>query len=503
MSDKISDILICFCPDCVSRGAGKIKELFQTSLIKHNLSNDVNIIETGCMGTCDLGPVLTIYPEGYVYIKIKPEDVEELVTEHFLNNRPVSRLMLPDTFGKSLIKKIDIPFHRKQMKVIMENCGVIDPGNIEEYFATGGYETLAKILLEKSPEELIETLKRSGLRDREGGGFPSWQKWQYVLEAQDDPKYIIVNAEEGDPGVFISRALLESDPHRILEGMITAAFAIGAVQGYIYCRNEYPLAIIRIKRAVEQAREYGMIGENIFNSGFSFDVEIRRGAGSFVAGEETAVISVIEGLRGEPISKPEFPATSGLWKKPTLIHNVETIANLTTIFSKGASWFSSLGTNSSKGTKIFALSGAIRNQGLIEVPFGITLRELVYDFGGGMKPGKNFLAVQLGGPSGGCFTSQHFDIKIDYEFLQEQGITLGSGGVIVLDDSSCLVDLARYFLEFTVTESCGKCLPCRVGLRKMLEILNRITNGEGELEDLNRLESLGSKIKALSLCNFG
>lgn len=503
MNLKRIDILICFGAGCVSAGAAKIKRKLIETLREKDLLSETNIIETGCMGPCEYGPVMMVYPEGVFYRKVTEADIVEIVEEHFLKGRPVKRLMVEDLEDKLAIDLQDIPFFKKQIKVALEHCGYVNPESIEEYIALGGYEALGKIITEMIPEETIEAIEKSGLRGRGGGGFPTGLKWKLTRKNPRNPKYIICNGDEGDPGAFMDRSLLEGDPHRILEGMMITAYAVGAEKGFFYIRAEYPLAIKRVLLAMEQAKEFGLLGENIFGSDFSFDLEVRSGAGAFVCGEETALIASIEGLRGEPNPKPPYPSDFGLWGQPTVVNNVETLANLPTIIRKGADWFAGFGTETSKGTKVFALTGDVKNTGLIEVPMGITLRELINDVGGGIIAGKKFKAVQLGGPSGGCLTSDHLDVQIDYESLKEKGSMMGSGGVIVVDDSNCMVNIARFFLEFSVEESCGKCVPCRVGLKEMYEILTRITEGKGEEKDLPKLEELGLMIKRLSLCGLG
>lgn len=503
MSLKRTDILLCCGSGCVTAGALEIKKELIEELKKKNLSEEINIIETGCMGPCDYGPVMMVYPEGVFYKHVSTKDVGELVEEHLIKGRPLKRLMLQDADNKEYSNIQDIPFYKKQVKVALENCGYINPDKIDEYIAVGGYEALGKVLTELSPQEVIDVVKKSGLRGRGGGGFPTGMKWQFGHDAPSNEKYVICNADEGDPGAFMDRSLLEGDPHRVLEGMMLAAYAVGAQKGFFYIRAEYPLAIRRVKNAIRQAREYGLIGENIFGSDFCFEAEVRTGAGAFVCGEETALIASIEGKRGQPNAKPPFPATEGLRHKPTVVNNVETLANLAPIFLKGAEWFAGMGTASSPGTKVFALAGDLKNTGLVEVPMGVTLRELIYEVGGGIANNKEFKAVQLGGPSGGCLTREHLDKSIDFESLQEAGAMLGSGGVIVMDEDKCMVNVAKFFLEFTVEESCGKCTPCRVGLKEMYEILERITSGEGKEGDIELLEELGHQIKQLSLCGLG
>lgn len=501
MPTKRIDLLICCGSGCVSAGALRIKERMIEVLHQNNISDEVNIIETGCMGPCDFGPVMMVYPEGIFYKKVVPEDAEEIVNEHFIKGRPVKRLMQQEE-DKTLATKDEIPFYQKQVKVALENCGYLDPEKIEEYIALGGYEALGNALND-TPEAAIEVVKRSGLRGRGGAGFPTGMKWDFVRKAEGSPKYVVCNADEGDPGAFMDRSLLEGDPHRVLEGMMLAAYATGASEGYFYIRAEYPLAIKRIKLAIEQAKEYGLMGNNILGTDFSFDAFVRTGAGAFVCGEETALIASIMGRRGQPIQKPPYPAIEGLWSKPTLVNNVETLGNLATIFRKGADWFASMGTETSKGTKVFALTGDIKNTGLVEVPMGITIKDLIFEVGGGIVGDHAFKAVQLGGPSGGCLTNEHLDVKVDYETLKEKGAMMGSGGVIVMNDSNCMVNIAKFFLDFSVDESCGKCAPCRIGLKQMYEILERITKGKGKPSDLDELITLGNSIKQLSLCGLG
>lgn len=502
MSAKRIDLLICCGSGCVSAGSLKIKEKMVELLKAEDLSEEINIIETGCMGPCDFGPVMMVYPEGIFYKKVTVEDVEEIVKEHFVKGRPVTRLL--EQQEEVVYAKVDdIPFYKRQVKVALENCGYVDPEKLDEYIALGGYEALGKVLTTMTYAEVIDEIKKSGLRGRGGGGFPTGIKWDLVRKAEGNPKYVICNADEGDPGAFMDRSLLEGDPHRVLEGMMIAAYAVGASSGYFYIRAEYPLAIKRIKLAIEQAREVGLIGKNIFGTDFCFDAEVRTGAGAFVCGEETALIASIQGRRGQPMSKPPYPANSGLWEKPTLVNNVETFGNLITIINKGADWFASMGTATSRGTKVFALTGDVQNTGLVEVPMGITINELINEVGGGITNGREFKAVQLGGPSGGCLTKEHLEVKIDYESLKERGAMMGSGGVIVMNDDNCMVNVAKYFLEFSVDESCGKCAPCRIGLKQMYDILNRITNGNGREGDIEELLTLGNSIKQLSLCGLG
>ncbi|MGY4707841.1 NADH-quinone oxidoreductase subunit NuoF [Candidatus Bipolaricaulota sp. J31] len=493
------EVLLCAGTACLSSGAKEVKAALLEALAEEGLVGEVRVVETGCMGPCELGPIMLVYPEGTFYIRVKPADVREIVTEHFLKGRPVKRLL----WAEAPQGPEEIPFFSRQLKVVLGNCGHIDPEDIEEYIAVGGYEALAKALTRMSPEEVIAELKRSGLRGRGGAGFPTGLKWEFVRRAHGSPKYVICNADEGDPGAFMDRAILEGDPHSVLEGMTIAAYAVGAERGFVYVRAEYPLAVERLRTAISQARRYGLLGEGILETGFSFDVEIRVGAGAFVCGEETALIASIEGRRGEPRPRPPYPAQCGLFGKPTLINNVETFANVRHIIAKGADWFSSIGTERSKGTKVFALAGQVRNTGLVEVPMGITLRELVYEIGGGSPNGKRVKAVQIGGPSGGCLPESLLHLPVDYESLTEHGAIMGSGGIIVLDESACMVNVSKFFLEFTSQESCGKCTPCRVGTRLMLEIMERIVRGEGTEEDLAKLEELGEAVKASALCGLG
>ena len=502
MPTKRIDLLICCGSGCVSAGSLKIKEKFIEALNANNITDEINIIETGCMGPCDFGPVMMIYPEGIFYKKVTIDDVEEIVNEHFIKGRPVKRLMQQEKDTVVTVKD-EIPFYQKQVKVALENCGYLNPESLDEYIALGGYEALATAITTQKPEEIVEIAKNSGLRGRGGAGFPTGLKWDFVRKATGSPKYVVCNADEGDPGAFMDRSLLEGDPHRVIEGMMLAAYATGASKGFFYIRAEYPLAIKRIKMAITACKEAGLLGDNLFDTDFSFDIEVRTGAGAFVCGEETALIASIEGQRGQPTPKPPYPANEGLWDKPTLVNNVETLANIPTIFRKGAEWFASMGTQKSKGTKVFALTGDIANTGLVEVPMGITLKDLIYEVGGGIVGNHDFKAVQLGGPSGGCLTKEHLDVQIDYENLTERGAMMGSGGVIVMNDTNCMVNVAKFFLDFSVDESCGKCAPCRIGLRQMYEILDKITKGEGKEGDLEELEVLGNSIKQLSLCGLG
>ena len=499
-----SHVLICTGTDCVSSGSGKIKERMVAELEERGLQKEVKIVDTGCHGFCEKGPIVIVYPEGVFYCQVTEDDVSEIVEEHLLKGRIVERLLYKEPLTEESIPGYsEIDFYRKQQRIALANCGRINPESIHEYIAVGGYEALGKALTEMKPEEVIEEIKSSGLRGRGGAGFPTGLKWELTRREESDKKYVICNADEGDPGAFMDRSLLEGDPHRIIEGMAIAAYAIGADEGYIYVRAEYPLAIHRLEIALEQAAEFGLLGENILGSGFNFNLYIKKGAGAFVCGEETALMASIEGRRGMPKPKPPFPSVSGLWGKPTNINNVETLANVPYIINKGAEVFSSIGTEKSKGTKVFALTGKINNTGLVEVPMGITLREIIYDIGGGIRDGKELKAVQTGGPSGGCIPADLLDLPIDYESLTEVGAMMGSGGMVVMDDSTCMVDVARFFLSFTQSESCGKCTPCREGTKRMLEILDRICAGEGREGDLELLEELGEHIKETSLCQLG
>ena len=497
-------ILICAGGGCISSGEESCLQALEKAVEKYALHDVVKIVETGCMGMCDAGPLMVIYPEGVYYQKLTPEDVEKIVSEHILKGRIVEDKLLDNPISslKTQNPYDDHPFFTRQVKIATRNMGIVDPLKIEEYIAHDGYFALQKALSMK-PEEIIEELKVSGLRGRGGAGFPTWLKWDLTRKVPGDEKYVLCNADEGDPGAFMDRSILEGDPHSLLEAMAIAGYAIGANKGYIYIRAEYPLAIERLKEGIKQAKELGLFGENIMGSDFSFDLEIRMGAGAFVCGEETALIESIEGKRGQPRVKPPFPAQVGVWGKPTLNNNVETYANIPPILTKGAKWFSSIGTETSKGTKVFCLAGKVKNTGLVEVPMGITLREVVYDIGGGIPDGKEFIAVQTGGPSGGCIPKEHLDTPIDYETLKELGTMMGSGGMIFMDEDTCMVDVAKYFLDFSVEESCGKCLPCREGNRVMLDMLEKITEGEGEEGDIERLEELGKNIMDTSLCGLG
>ncbi len=499
-----SHVLVCAGAACVSSGCRAVAYALRSEMMKHGLDQEVKLVETGCVGACDLGPVIITYPEGIFYQKLKAEDVPEIVENHLLKGRVVERLLHSRPATGELLPTLDqIDFFSRQQKIVLRNCGAIDPTNIEEYIARDGYQSLAKALTEMSPEQVIEEVKASGLRGRGGAGFPTGMKWDFVRKAQGSPKYVVCNADEGDPGAFMDRSVLEGDPHSVIEAMAIAAYAVGANQGYVYVRAEYPLAVERLAHAIKQAREYGLLGKNLFGTGFDFDLDIRMGAGAFVCGEETALMASLEGRRGEPRPRPPFPAQQGLWDKPTLLNNVETYANIPVVILKGGAEFAKLGTEKSRGTKVFALAGAISNTGLVEVPMGTSLGDIIFDIGGGIRNGRRFKAAQTGGPSGGCIPTQHLNVPMDYESLKELGAIMGSGGLIVMDEDTCMVDLARFFLDFTQDESCGKCTPCRIGTKRMLEILTRITQGEGQEGDIELLEDLGKQIMESALCGLG
>lgn len=493
-------VLVCGGTGCSSSGSGKLITALNREIRINGLAREVSVVKTGCHGLCALGPLMVVYPDGVFYCQIKEEDIPEIVSSHLKNGQVVTRLLYQ---GHGSIGETD--FYKKQHRVALRNCGLIDPENIEEYIGRQGYQALGNVLNGMKPEEVIQTLLDSGLRGRGGAGFPTGQKWKLARTLVQDggPKYVCCNADEGDPGAFMDRSVLEGDPHVVLEAMTIAGYAIGAAQGYIYVRAEYPIAVERLQTAIRQARQYRTLGKDIFGSGFDFDIELRLGAGAFVCGEETALMTSIEGKRGEPRPRPPFPAVSGLFDRPTILNNVETYANIPQILLHGAEWFRGMGTERSKGTKVFALGGKINNTGLVEIPMGTTLREVIEEIGGGVPGGKRFKAAQTGGPSGGCIPAEHFDIPIDYDNLLSIGSMMGSGGLIVMDEDNCMVDIAKFFLEFTVEESCGKCTPCRIGTKRMLEILNRITRGEGEPEDLDRLEELAAYIKDNALCGLG
>ena len=500
--------LICGGTGCTSSGSRAISEKLAEQLKIKGLEEEVKIVQTGCFGLCALGPIMIVYPEGTFYSMVTVDDVPEIVEEHLLKGRFVERLVYNDKGSNEEAAHVaaslnDTAFYKKQKRVALRNCGVINPENIEEYIAMDGYFALAKVLKEMTPDDVIKVILDSGLRGRGGGGFPTGRKWQFAKASVSDKKYVVCNADEGDPGAFMDRSVLEGDPHALIEAMAIAAYAIGADEGWVYVRAEYPIAVRRLQIAINQAREYGILGEGIFGTDFKFDLHIRLGAGAFVCGEETALLTSIEGNRGEPRPRPPFPAVKGLWGKPTIINNVETYANVAQIILKGAEWFASMGTETSKGTKVFALGGKIKNTGLVEIPMGTTLREVVEEIGGGIPNGKKFKAAQTGGPSGGCIPASLIDTPIDYDNLIKIGSMMGSGGLIVMDEDSCMVDIAKFFLEFTVDESCGKCAPCRIGTVRLLEILNKITSGNGEMEDLDKMEELCNYIKSASLCGLG
>ena len=497
-------ILICGGTGCKASDSHIIAERLQQALERNNIADKVDIITTGCFGFCEKGPIVKIIPDNTFYTQVVPDDADEIVREHIIGGRKIERLLYIDPkTEKTVSDSKHMDFYRKQMRIALRNCGFIDPENIEEYIALDGYMALADSLLHKKPEEVIDVIKRSGLRGRGGGGFPTGLKWEFANKQKADMKYVVCNADEGDPGAFMDRSIMEGDPHSIVEAMAVCGYSIGSPKGLVYIRAEYPLAIQRLKIASAQAREYGLLGKNIFGTDFSFDIEIRYGAGAFVCGEETALIHSMEGKRGEPTLKPPFPAEAGYLGKPTNVNNVETLANIPIILTKGAEWFSSIGTERSKGTKVFALAGKINNVGLIEVPMGTTLREVIYEIGGGIKGGKKFKAVQTGGPSGGCLTEKHLDTPIDFDNLLAEGSMMGSGGMIVMDEDDCMVSVSRFYLDFTVEESCGKCTPCRIGNKRLLEMLNKITEGRGTMKDLDALSTLGKVIKDTALCGLG
>jgi len=504
MSNVRSHVLVCAGAGCVASGALELSAAIQAALQKHGIEDEVSVVETGCLGPCAAGPVAVVYPDGVFYQGITASDAEEVVEEHLLKGRIVERLNFKVPATEQIVPALqEIGFFKQQQKIVLRNCGVIDPTRIEEYIARDGYQALAKALTEMSPDDVIEMVKQSGLRGRGGAGFLTGLKWSFTRKAPGDKKYVLCNADEGDPGAFMDRSVLEGDPHSVIEAMAIAAYAVGSDQGYVYVRAEYPLAVERLNKALDQARELGLLGENIMGSGFNFDLEIRMGSGAFVCGEETALMRSIEGKRGEPRPRPPFPAIKGLWDKPSLLNNVETYANIPVILLKGAEWFASVGTKKSKGTKVFALAGAVSNTGLVEIPVGTPLGEIIYDIGGGIPNGKKFKAAQMGGPSGGCIPKQHLNVPVDYESLQELGAIMGSGGLIVMDEDTCMVDMARFFLDFVQDESCGKCVPCRVGTKRMLEIVTRICEGNGEDGDIEKLIELGEQIKETSLCGLG
>ncbi len=500
-----SNVLVCGGTGCTSSNSELIIQRLKEEIKAKGLEKEVNVVRTGCFGLCALGPIMIVYPEGSFYSMVTPEDVPEIVEEHLLKGRIVKRLLYQETVvDDNTIKSLNhTPFYEKQKRVALRNCGVINPEKIDEYIAVDGYAALGKALTEMTPQQVIDEITKSGLRGRGGAGFPTGRKWSFAAANHADQKYVCCNADEGDPGAFMDRSVLEGDPHAVLEAMAIAAYAIGATQGYIYVRAEYPIAVRRLQIAIDQAREYGLLGKNIFGTDFCFDIDLRLGAGAFVCGEETALMTSIEGKRGEPRCRPPFPAVKGLFGKPTILNNVETYANIAQIILNGADWFASMGTEKSKGTKVFALGGKIKHTGLVEVPMGTTLREIVEEIGGGVPNGRKFKAAQTGGPSGGCIPAEHLDIPIDYDNLLAIGSMMGSGGLIVMDDTTCMVDIAKFFLEFTVDESCGKCTPCRIGTKRLLELLNKITSGNGEMEDIDKLEELCYYIKENALCGLG
>ena len=500
-----SHVLVCGGTGCTSSGSPQIMEALKHEIKRQGLEEEVAVVETGCHGLCALGPIMIVYPDATFYSMVQPGDIPEIVSEHLLKGRVVTRLLYQETVSPSGgIKALsDTDFYKKQHRIALRNCGVINPENIEEYIGTGGYEALGKVLTEMTPDDVIQVLLDSGLRGRGGAGFPTGLKWKLCKQNDADQKYVCCNADEGDPGAFMDRSVLEGDPHAVLEAMAIAGYAIGASQGYIYVRAEYPIAVERLKIAIKQAREMELLGKNIFGSGFDFDIDLRLGAGAFVCGEETALMTSIEGKRGEPRPRPPFPAQKGLFGKPSILNNVETYANIPQIILNGPEWFASMGTEKSKGTKVFALGGKIHNTGLVEVPMGTTLRTVIEEIGGGIPNGKKFKAAQTGGPSGGCIPAEHFDVPIDYDNLIAIGSMMGSGGLIVMDEDDCMVDIAKFFLEFTVEESCGKCTACRIGTKRMLEILTKITKGQATMEDLDKLEELCYYVKSNSLCGLG
>lgn len=499
-----SHVLVCGGTGCTSSNSELIIEKLKEQIKGKGLEKEVNVVRTGCFGLCALGPIMIVYPEGCFYSMVKVEDIPEIVEEHLLKGRIVTRLLYQETVAEDTIKSLNhTPFYEKQRRIALRNCGVINPEQIDEYIARDGYAALGKVLTEMTPQQVIDVILASGLRGRGGAGFPTGRKWALAAANQADQKYVCCNADEGDPGAFMDRSVLEGDPHAVLEAMAIAGYAIGASQGYIYVRAEYPIAVKRLQIALDQAHEYGLLGDNIFDTGFHFDIKLRLGAGAFVCGEETALMASIEGKRGEPHPRPPYPAVKGLYGKPTILNNVETYANVAQIILNGAEWFSAMGTEKSKGTKVFALGGKINHTGLVEVPMGTTLREIVEEIGGGIPGGKKFKAAQTGGPSGGCIPASHLDIKIDYDNLLEIGSMMGSGGLIVMDETTCMVDIAKFFLEFTVDESCGKCTPCRIGTKRLLEILDKITRGNGTMEDIDKMEELCYYIKENALCGLG
>ena len=499
-----SHVLVCAGTGCTSSNSLQIIDKFTKLIAENGYDKEIQVIRTGCFGLCAAGPIVVVYPEGVYYSRVTPEDVEEIVNEHLIKGRPVQRLIYQEKGEEGVnVTLNESDFYKKQHRIALRNCGMIDPENIDEYIAFDGYKALGKCLTELSRDDVVNMIMASGLRGRGGGGFPTGLKWKFAKEPVSDIKYVCCNADEGDPGAFMDRSVLEGDPHSVLEAMAIAGYCIGAQQGFIYVRAEYPIAVKRLRIAIDQAREYGLLGDNILGTGFKFDIDLRLGSGAFVCGEETALLASIEGQRGEPRTRPPFPAVKGLWGKPTLLNNVETFANICQIILNGPEWFASMGTEKSKGTKVFALGGKINNTGLVEIPMGTTLREVIYDIGGGIPGGKKFKAAQTGGPSGGCIPAEHLDTPIDYDNLIAIGSMMGSGGMIVMDEDNCMVNIAKFFLEFTVDESCGKCPPCRIGTRRMLEMLERITEGKGMPGDIEKLETLAKNIKLSALCGLG
>ena len=496
-------LLICGGTACASNRGTELYEALQRELEAQGVASEAQVVRTGCFGFCEKGPIVKVLPDETFYVCVKPEDAKEIVAEHVIKGRPVQRLLYDKSQSKVNAKLEDIGFYQKQFRIVLRNCGVINPEKIDEYIARDGYAALAKALTEMTPDDIIAEVKKAGIRGRGGAGFPTWMKWNFTKQAPGDEKYIVCNADEGDPGAYMDRSTIEGDPHSILEAMAIAGRAVGASHGVIYIRAEYPLAIAHLETALKQAREYGLLGKDILGTGFDFDIELRLGAGAFVCGEETALLASTMGKRGMPIPRPPFPAVSGLWAKPTVINNVETWANIPVIILKGGEWFSKIGTEKSTGTKVFALTGKINNSGLIEVPMGITLREIIYDIGGGIRGGKKFKAVQTGGPSGGVITADYLDVPIDYEHLQALGSIMGSGGMIVMDEDDCMVDVARFYQEFCVDESCGKCAPCRIGTRTLLTLLEKIADGKGEMDDIKKIEHVGRAMQKAALCGLG
>jgi len=503
-------VLICGGTGCTSSGSRTLQEAFDKNLAEFGLTEEIKMVQTGCFGLCALGPIVIVYPDGTFYSRVTADDVREIVEEHLLKGRIVDRLVYRDTVTDEIVEEqaknvslSDTKFYKSQKRIVLRNCGVIDPDNIDEYIAMDGYAALGKVLTEMTPEEVIKVVSDSGLRGRGGGGFPTGRKWALCAPNKADQKYVVCNADEGDPGAFMDRSILEGDPHCIIEAMTICGYAVGATKGYVYVRAEYPIAVTRLQKAIDDAKAYGLLGKNIFDSGFDFDLEIKLGAGAFVCGEETALMTSIEGNRGEPRPRPPYPAVKGLFGKPTVENNVETFANIPQIILNGAEWFNSMGTEKSKGTKVFALGGKIQHTGLVEIPMGVTLDTIINEIGGGIPGGKKFKAAQTGGSSGGCIPASLINTEVDYDNLVALGCMMGSGGLIVMDEDNCMVDMAKFFLEFTVDESCGKCTPCRVGTKRLLEILDKITDGKGTLEDIDRLEELCNYIKANSLCGLG